>query len=258
MTARTPTRASSPSSASSPTAGGTRRAISGRCTRSIRCASTGSTASRRCTASASSTSAAAAASSPMSMARRGADVLGIDLAAKPLKVAAAARHRGGDAAHRVPRGRGRVARRGDARRLRRRHLHGDARARARIPASVVAACGRLVKPGGWAFFSTINRNAKAFVFAIVGAEHVLKLLPRGTHEYAKFLRPSELAAWCRAAVARAGGDARPRIQPAVATLSALGRHQRQLPRRLPQAGMTAARSDDAAASARCCSTSTAP
>ena len=67
------------------------------------------------------------------------------------------------------------------------------------PASIVAACGRLVKPGGWAFFSTINRNAKAFVFAIVGAEHVLKLLPRGTHEYARFLRPSELAAWCRAA-----------------------------------------------------------
>ena len=66
------------------------------------------------------------------------------------------------------------------------------------PGSIVAACGRLVKPGGWAFFSTINRNAKAFVFAIVGAEHVLKLLPRGTHEYAKFLRPSELAAWCRA------------------------------------------------------------
>jgi 2-polyprenyl-6-hydroxyphenyl methylase/3-demethylubiquinone-9 3-methyltransferase len=67
------------------------------------------------------------------------------------------------------------------------------------PESVVAACGRLAKPGGWAFFSTINRNAKAFVFAIVGAEHVLRLLPRGTHEYAKFLRPSELAGWCRAA-----------------------------------------------------------
>jgi 2-polyprenyl-6-hydroxyphenyl methylase/3-demethylubiquinone-9 3-methyltransferase len=67
------------------------------------------------------------------------------------------------------------------------------------PGAIVAACGRLVKPGGWAFFSTINRNAKAFVFAIVGAEHVLKLLPRGTHEYARFLRPSELAAWCRAA-----------------------------------------------------------
>jgi len=67
------------------------------------------------------------------------------------------------------------------------------------PGSVVASCARLVKPGGWAFFSTINRNAKAFVFAIVGAEHVLRLLPKGTHEYARFLRPSELAAWCRSA-----------------------------------------------------------
>jgi len=67
------------------------------------------------------------------------------------------------------------------------------------PESVVAACARLVKPGGWAFFSTINRNAKAFVFAIVGAEHVLRLLPKGTHEYERFLRPSELAAWCRSA-----------------------------------------------------------
>jgi 2-polyprenyl-6-hydroxyphenyl methylase / 3-demethylubiquinone-9 3-methyltransferase len=66
-----------------------------------------------------------------------------------------------------------------------------------VPASVVAACARLVKPGGWVFFSTINRNAKAFLFAIVGAEHVLRLLPKGTHEYAKFLRPSELAKACR-------------------------------------------------------------
>jgi 2-polyprenyl-6-hydroxyphenyl methylase/3-demethylubiquinone-9 3-methyltransferase len=68
-----------------------------------------------------------------------------------------------------------------------------------VPAAVVAACARLVKPGGWVFFSTINRNAKAFLFAIVGAEHVLRLLPKGTHEYAKFLRPSELAAACREA-----------------------------------------------------------
>jgi 2-polyprenyl-6-hydroxyphenyl methylase/3-demethylubiquinone-9 3-methyltransferase len=65
------------------------------------------------------------------------------------------------------------------------------------PGSIVAACGRLLKPGGWAFFSTINRNAKAFVFAIVGAEHVLQLLPKGTHEYARFIRPSELLGWCR-------------------------------------------------------------
>lgn len=65
------------------------------------------------------------------------------------------------------------------------------------PASVVQACSQLVKPGGWVFFSTINRNAKAFAFAIVGAEYVLGLLPRGTHEYAKFIRPSELALSCR-------------------------------------------------------------
>lgn len=65
------------------------------------------------------------------------------------------------------------------------------------PTSVVRACARLVKPGGLVFFSTINRNAKAFALAIVGAEYVLNMLPRGTHEYAKFIRPSELAASCR-------------------------------------------------------------
>jgi len=67
------------------------------------------------------------------------------------------------------------------------------------PASIVTACAQLVKPGGWVFFSTINRNLKAFALAIVGAEYVLRMLPRGTHEYAKFIRPSELAAACRAA-----------------------------------------------------------
>ena len=66
------------------------------------------------------------------------------------------------------------------------------------PASVVKACAALVKPGGWVFFSTINRNPKSFLFAIVGAEYVLNLLPRGTHEYAKLIRPSELARFCRA------------------------------------------------------------
>lgn len=65
------------------------------------------------------------------------------------------------------------------------------------PSSVVHACAKLVKPGGHVFFSTINRNAKSFLFAIVGAEYVLNLLPRGTHEYAKFIRPSELASDCR-------------------------------------------------------------
>jgi 2-polyprenyl-6-hydroxyphenyl methylase/3-demethylubiquinone-9 3-methyltransferase len=65
--------------------------------------------------------------------------------------------------------------------------------------SIVRACAALVKPGGWVFFSTLNRNAKSFLYAIVGAEYVLNLLPRGTHEYLKFIRPSELAGWCRGA-----------------------------------------------------------
>ena len=67
------------------------------------------------------------------------------------------------------------------------------------PASTVAACARLLRPRGTAFFSTINRNAKAYLFAVIGAEYVLKLLPRGTHDYARFIRPSELLGWCRAA-----------------------------------------------------------
>ena len=67
------------------------------------------------------------------------------------------------------------------------------------PGSVVRACATLVKPGGWVFFSTINRNPKSFLFAIVGAEYVLNLLPRGTHEFAKLIRPSELAGYCRTA-----------------------------------------------------------
>jgi len=65
------------------------------------------------------------------------------------------------------------------------------------PASTVAACARLLKPGGRAFFSTINRNPKAYLFAVIGAEYLLKLLPRGTHDYARFIRPSELTRWCR-------------------------------------------------------------
>jgi 2-polyprenyl-6-hydroxyphenyl methylase/3-demethylubiquinone-9 3-methyltransferase len=67
------------------------------------------------------------------------------------------------------------------------------------PSRVVAACAAAVRPGGVVFFSTINRNLKSFALAIVGAEHVLGLLPRGTHEYAKLIRPAELGAWCRAA-----------------------------------------------------------
>lgn len=67
------------------------------------------------------------------------------------------------------------------------------------PASTIAACAALVKPGGHVFFSTLNRNPKSWLFAIVGAEYVLKLLPKGTHEYTKFIRPSELDRWSRAA-----------------------------------------------------------
>lgn len=67
------------------------------------------------------------------------------------------------------------------------------------PASIVQACSTLVKPGGWVFFSTLNRNPMSFLQAIVGAEYVLNMLPRGTHEYAKMIRPSELAGFCRAA-----------------------------------------------------------
>jgi 2-polyprenyl-6-hydroxyphenyl methylase/3-demethylubiquinone-9 3-methyltransferase len=130
------------------------------------------------------------------MARRGADVLGIDLATKALKVAQL---------HALEAATPRV----EYREIAAEALAEEAPERFDVvtcmemlehvpdPASVVAACARLARPGGSVFFSTINRNAKAFAFAIVGAEHVLKLLPKGTHEYAKFLRPSELAAWCR-------------------------------------------------------------
>jgi len=67
------------------------------------------------------------------------------------------------------------------------------------PAAVIAACADLTRPGGSLYFSTINRNPKAFLFAVVGAEHILKLLPAGTHEYEKFIKPSEMAAWIRRA-----------------------------------------------------------
>jgi 2-polyprenyl-6-hydroxyphenyl methylase / 3-demethylubiquinone-9 3-methyltransferase len=67
------------------------------------------------------------------------------------------------------------------------------------PQSIVHACSKLVKPGGWVFFSTINRNPKSYLYAIIGAEYVLNLLPKGTHDYAKFIKPSELARMARAA-----------------------------------------------------------
>src|SRR5438876_3008989 len=66
------------------------------------------------------------------------------------------------------------------------------------PASMVAACARLVRPGGQVFFSTINRNPKSYLFAVIGAEYVLKLLPKGTHDYLRFIKPSELSRWSRA------------------------------------------------------------
>ncbi len=75
------------------------------------------------------------------------------------------------------------------------------------PAAVVAACARLLKPGGHVFFSTLNRNPKSYLLAVIGAEYVLGLLPRGTHDYARFIRPSELAAWVRAAGLETAGMA---------------------------------------------------
>jgi 2-polyprenyl-6-hydroxyphenyl methylase / 3-demethylubiquinone-9 3-methyltransferase len=131
-----------------------------------------------------------------SMARRGAGVLGIDLASKALKVAQL---------HALEAGTPRV----EYREIAAEALADEAPAsfdtvtcmemleHVPDPASIVRACATLVKPGGWVFFSTINRNPKSFAFAIVGAEYVLKLLPKGTHEYARFIRPSELAQWCR-------------------------------------------------------------
>jgi 2-polyprenyl-6-hydroxyphenyl methylase/3-demethylubiquinone-9 3-methyltransferase len=131
-----------------------------------------------------------------SMARRGAHVLGIDLASKPLKVAQL---------HALEAGTPDVEYREISAEALAAEVPGafDAVTCMEMlehvpdPASIVSACATLVKPGGWVFFSTINRNPKAFLFAIVGAEHVLRLLPKGTHEYARFIRPSELAQWCR-------------------------------------------------------------
>jgi 2-polyprenyl-6-hydroxyphenyl methylase/3-demethylubiquinone-9 3-methyltransferase len=132
------------------------------------------------------------------MARRGADVLGIDLSTKALRVASL------------------HALEANTPSVRYREVSAEALAaespsefdvvtcmemleHVPDPLSVVAACASLVRPGGWLFFSTINRNPKSFLFAIVGAEYVLKLLPKGTHEYAKFIKPSELAGYCREA-----------------------------------------------------------
>ena len=132
------------------------------------------------------------------MARKGADVTGIDLSTKALKVAQL---------HALA---------ADTQGVSYREISAEALAQEQPagfdvvtcmemlehvpdPASVVQACATLVKPGGWVFLSTINRNPKSFLFAIVGAEYLLRMLPRGTHEYAKMIRPSELAAYCRTA-----------------------------------------------------------
>ena len=129
------------------------------------------------------------------MAAEGAHVTGIDLAEKPLKVAAL---------HLLESGR-----KVDYRLVSAEALAAESPGSFDLvtcmemlehvpdPASSVRACMQLAKPGGWVFFATINRNPKSFLFAIVGAEYVLNLLPKGTHEYAKFIRPSELARWCR-------------------------------------------------------------
>ena len=133
-----------------------------------------------------------------SMAQRGAQVLGIDLSTKPLKVAQL---------HAMESGVESL----DYREIAVEALAAEQPASFDVvtcmemlehvpdPASVVRACCQLVKPGGAVFFSTISRNAKAFAQAIVGAEYVLGLLPKGTHEYARFLRPSELAGFAREA-----------------------------------------------------------
>ncbi len=132
------------------------------------------------------------------MARQGADVLGIDLATKPLKVAQLHALEAGTPSVRY-------------REVAAEALAVEAPAAFDVvtcmemlehvpdPSSIVRACATLVRPGGHVFFSTLNRNPKSFLFAIVAAEYVLKLLPRGTHEYERFIRPSELARWCREA-----------------------------------------------------------
>ena len=131
-----------------------------------------------------------------SMARRGADVLGIDLADKSLKEAEL---------HKLETGVNNV----NYRFVSAEQLATEEQETFDVvtclemlehvpdPAQTIQACANLCKPGGWLFFSTINRNPKSFVFAIVGAEYVLNLLPKGTHEYKKFIKPSELAQYAR-------------------------------------------------------------
>ena len=131
-----------------------------------------------------------------SMARRGADVLGIDLSTKALRVAQL---------HALEAQTPHIAYREVSAEDLAAEMPGafdvvtcmEMLEHVPDPSSVVKACAALVKPSGWAFFSTINRNPKSFLLAIVGAEYILNMLPRGTHEYAKMIRPSELAGYCR-------------------------------------------------------------
>lgn len=132
-----------------------------------------------------------------SMARRGATVTGIDLAQAPLNVARLHLHESGLEV--------------DYREIAVEDLAAEQPASFDVvtclemlehvpdPASVVQACQKLVKPGGPVFFATINRNPKSYLFAIIGAEYLLRLLPKGTHQYEKFIRPAELGGWCRQA-----------------------------------------------------------
>jgi 2-polyprenyl-6-hydroxyphenyl methylase/3-demethylubiquinone-9 3-methyltransferase len=129
------------------------------------------------------------------MAARGATVTGIDLAEKPLKVAMLHLMESGlRVEYRLASAESLAAERPAAFDL---VTCMEMLEHVPDPASVVRACATLVKPGGRVFFSTINRNPKSFLFAIVGAEYVLRLLPKGTHEYAKFIKPAELARHCR-------------------------------------------------------------
>ena len=130
-----------------------------------------------------------------SMAAKGADVLGIDMGETPLSVAKL---------HKLESGVELEYRQCTAESLAEEMPHSfdvvtcmEMLEHVPDPASVIKACATLVKPGGKVFFSTINRNMKAYLFAIVGAEYVLQMLPKGTHDYAKFIRPSEMEAWAR-------------------------------------------------------------
>ena len=132
-----------------------------------------------------------------SMAERGAEVTGIDLSDKALKVARL---------HLLESGRKVDYQYVSAEDLARTSPHAfdvvtclEMLEHVPDPASTVRACAALARPGGHVFFSTINRNPKAYLFAVIGAEYVLKLLPKGTHDYAKFITPAELSAMCRAA-----------------------------------------------------------